>query len=778
MAKAYADWVTRSPELKGASQFIIDPPALYAAGIEPVYVPTRLPLGSPSAMNTRTTRVKNSVDVKMTADCIECAHTYPNIGTYVLVSGDSDFIHVINSLRAIGKRVIIIGVSWSTSRRLADQVDGLILYDIDVDPEHLPEPEPTPASTERSSRSNGGNRQQLSEVMRQIEEIVRSERQAGRTPLLTSLKQRIMRRVPGFDEKKLGFSGFKKLMLRTAEEGTIKLVTVGLVDWVIMADEPDPVEAHSEPGSDRGSVETVAADEEVVLDDQSRSEPTAVVETAAESDSAVSDVETTSTEAAGQPAEAGETDITPETLVAAETSSESDSLTVELPTETEASSDAGESEAMDEVAPPALSPELATALEETLAHLELPRGPGDGQDGRRINDLVIMADMLEHQAGITHVAFNFLLAQICEALHQGLEAEHPEITGRWGGRTYSRTYVTRLLRELGDKEIFLRDWHQERNEETGRTSRFRTFNLNRTHPLVREALISQWGPDTNTGAHEPEVAVEEAPEAPPEMETSDQLTAPTGEVAMEETVEEETPAPPARTARRRGGRRQSVSEATETSDQAVSEAEAPESVADEAVAAPPARPSRRRGRQLQTAEDVPQTSEQAPEQPGAEEAEPGESEVVEAAPARPSRRRGRQRQTAEEVPQTPEQASEQPSAEEAGSGESEVVEGAPARPSRRRGRQRQTAEDVPQTPEQVSDPSEAGASDLGGSEVVETPPARPSRRRGRQRQTAEEVSPSSEQVAGPSEAGASESAIAAVVEDPVPDAEPAPAAVD
>ena len=43
VAKAYADWVTRSPELRGASQFTIDPPALYAAGIEPVYVPTRLP---------------------------------------------------------------------------------------------------------------------------------------------------------------------------------------------------------------------------------------------------------------------------------------------------------------------------------------------------------------------------------------------------------------------------------------------------------------------------------------------------------------------------------------------------------------------------------------------------------------------------------------------------------------------------------------------------------------------------------------------------------------
>ena len=42
----------------------------------------------------------------MTADCIDTAHNFPNINTFVLVSGDSDFIHVINSLRAVGKRVL------------------------------------------------------------------------------------------------------------------------------------------------------------------------------------------------------------------------------------------------------------------------------------------------------------------------------------------------------------------------------------------------------------------------------------------------------------------------------------------------------------------------------------------------------------------------------------------------------------------------------------------------------------------------------------------------
>ena len=720
MAKAYADWVTRSPELRGASQFIIDPPALYAAGIEPVYVPTRLPLGSPSAMNTRTTRVKNSVDVKMTADCIECAHTYPNIGTYVLVSGDSDFIHVINSLRAIGKRVIIIGVSWSTSRRLADQVDGLILYDIDVDPEHQPAPEPVPAAADRSSRANGGNRQQLSDVMRQIEEIVRSERQAGRTPLLTSLKQRIMRRVPGFDEKKLGFSGFKKLMLRTAEEGTIKLVTVGLVDWVIMADEPDPVEAHTESTSERGSVETVAADEEVVLEDRTQPEPVEDAEVAAAANGVASEVDTAATEAAAQRPEEVETE-TP--AAAAETLSESDSVTTELPAETEASSNAAESDVADEVTPPTLSPELVKALDETLAQLELPRGPGDGQDGRRITDLVIMADMLEHQEGITHVAFNFLLAEVCGALQQGLEAEHPEITSRWSGRTYSRTYVTRLLRELGDKEIFLRDWHQERNEETGRASRFRTFNLNRSHPLVREALVSQWGPDTDAMVHEPESPAEETPEVPPVEDTMEEAPVSAGEA--------------------------------ETGAQA-----------EEAAPPPPARPSRRRGRRTQPADETSQTVDQSPS-----ETEAAEAQATEAAPAatrRPSRRRGSQRQASEETPQPPEQ-----DASVADGTAAEATPAPPARPSRRRGRQRQTAEETSPIADQVPSVDDAVEAQTTGTEVAEAtaaPPARPSRRRGRQRQSTEETLTSPVGEPGPD--------VVAGAEDSVPDAEPAPMAVD
>ena len=280
-----------------------------------------------------------------------------------------------------------------------------------------------------------------------------------------------------------------------------------------------------------------------------------------------------------------------------------------------------------------------------------------------------MADMLEHQEGITHVAFNFLLAEICGALQQGLEAEHPEIAGRWGGRTYSRTYVTRLLRELGDKEIFSRDWHQERNEETGRTRRFRTFNLNRSHPLVRETLVSQWGPDTDTIAPEPEASGEEAQETPPAqvttqvVESVDELEVSANGVEAEAAEEEVPPAPPARPSRRRGpsapkpprNRRN-----LRTRSPSLSGAE--ESAEEEVPPAPPARPSRRRGRQRPTSEEPAQSSGQVPSQPVAEE--PEAEEVPPATPSRAPRRRGRQRPTAEEAPQSLDPASSPPDAVE------------------------------------------------------------------------------------------------------------------
>ena len=539
VAKAYADWVSRAPELKGASQFINDPPALYAAGIEPVYVPTRLPVGS-SPDSFRTFRVKNSVDVKMTADCIECAHSYENISTFVLVSGDSDFIHVINALRTMGKRVIIIGVSWSTSRRLADQVDGLILYDADVDPVAAVEPAPA-TNGQATTRLASPTRRQLPDVMRVIEDIVRTERQAGRIPLLTSLKQRVMRRIPGFDDKKLGFSGFKKLMQRVSEEGNIKLVTVGLVDWTLMADEPEPEEVLTEASQEDvpEGVEATAASDQVEI-----------LESPSEESSSDEPEESLEAIPSGINGRSGESDVPPEELSPEEDIAEETEIPV--------------AEVVVEPAIP--EPELPTAVVEAIARLDLPKGADDQQEWNRVSDLIIAADTLEGQEGAAKVAFNFLVSQVCDALSQGLEAQDATINRHWG-QVYSRSYVTKLVRSLDGGGVFQRGWHTFKDEDTGRRKRQRTFNLDRSHVLVQQALQTQWGiyapppddslqhPEADAVAEEPvderpvneSVALvgqpEEGVEVPSEETPADESVALVGQ--PEEGVEapsEETPA--------------------------------------------------------------------------------------------------------------------------------------------------------------------------------------------------------------------------------------------
>jgi len=473
IAKAYADWVTRAPELRGASQFLNDPPSLYAAGIEPVFVPTRAP--SPNATNAngmRTGRIKNSVDVKMTADCIEIAHSYPNIGTFVLVSGDSDFIHVVNALRTMGKHVIVVGISWSTSRRLADQVDTLILYDVDVDPpETIAEPvepsvQPAEPAPDRTSAAD------LNDVIRAIEEIIRDERKAGGNPLLTSIKQRLVRRYPDFDEKKLGYTGFKRLMARAAQNGNVRLITAGLVDWAIMADEDIPEGAteatfsgfNARPGRRRGRLP------------RSRQEDQAP------------EPEPISAELDESPmVEDTDTDHEPDHQVvpAFTTNGQQD-----LEYESEASSDSPEGDSYTPSSPFADNQDLAQTLQEAISSLGMPTEPDDGQQADRVSDLIFMANTLEHQEGISHVAFNFLVSEICDALGQGIEAGHADITQRWG-QASSRTYVSKMLRSLSDGEFFLKGNHSWRDENSGQNRRRRTFNLNHDHSLVQQALAAR-----------------------------------------------------------------------------------------------------------------------------------------------------------------------------------------------------------------------------------------------------------------------------------------------
>ena len=529
VAKAYADWVTRAPELRGASQFINDPPSLYAAGIEPVFVPTRIPSTQASTANgMRTYRVKNSVDVKMTADCIECAHSYPNIGTFVLVSGDSDFLHVVNALRTMGKQVVIIGVSWSTSRRLADQVDSLLLYDKDVDP-LAPQPAVLPQHANRSSSTSQAQNEvpELAEVISAIEEIIRDERAAGGQPLLTAIKQRMMRRYPNFDEKKLGFSGFKKLMARAAEDGNIKLVHSGLVDWAILADEDvpegtteeSPAGVASRSSRRRGGrrrhggqrdLEATDSDDEAADDDTDSTDADEEMESVAVVPAFVDSLEETAatdfdipepaemTAADPAAAQTAENEVAVPWFDADEEAGAEPEFVADQPVEevedaqSEAESDAGTAEPDDVFGG---DHELAAAVQEVVASISLPDEPADGRNPERVSDLIVMADHLEHRQGARHVAFTYLVDEVCSALEQGLEAGNPQIARHWTD-VGAKDYVGKALRGLSDNGVFKRSiiaWRVD-----GQRRQRRIINLVRNNDLVERILTARLGPGANS----------------------------------------------------------------------------------------------------------------------------------------------------------------------------------------------------------------------------------------------------------------------------------------
>ncbi len=207
-AKAYANWQE--------GQHLRDPNDLYSAGIEPIYVPTVIlgftdsPDGAP--------RRKNSIDVKLAVDCVDASLSNPNIATFVLVTGDGDFVHLINTLRLRGKKVVVIGTSWSTSWQLTSSADYFLAYDVTVDP------------SSPSGAVKNGTSLSLDDALKALVDVVKYVREKGRPNVFAQVKLLLTSRLGNFDEQNYGFAKFKDFMKEAEKRGLIKTTTVGLID--------------------------------------------------------------------------------------------------------------------------------------------------------------------------------------------------------------------------------------------------------------------------------------------------------------------------------------------------------------------------------------------------------------------------------------------------------------------------------------------------------------------------------------------------------------------
>lgn len=116
ISRAYADWY-RYPRVTSA---------LYANAIEPIYVATYY---YDKDVGRTGRAIKNSVDMNLCIDAMKTLFTNPNIGRFVLVTGDRDFIPLVNSIRQQGKEVYIIGIGGAASTHLAQSADEFVFYE-------------------------------------------------------------------------------------------------------------------------------------------------------------------------------------------------------------------------------------------------------------------------------------------------------------------------------------------------------------------------------------------------------------------------------------------------------------------------------------------------------------------------------------------------------------------------------------------------------------------------------------------------------------------------
>src|SRR5207244_4719614 len=90
---------------------------LHEAAIELIEIPRRGQSG------------KNSADIRLCVDAMDLAYSKEHIDTFVVVSGDSDFSPLVSKLKELGKHVIGLGMTESTSDLLRDNCDEFIYYE-------------------------------------------------------------------------------------------------------------------------------------------------------------------------------------------------------------------------------------------------------------------------------------------------------------------------------------------------------------------------------------------------------------------------------------------------------------------------------------------------------------------------------------------------------------------------------------------------------------------------------------------------------------------------
>jgi uncharacterized protein (TIGR00288 family) len=172
------------------------------------------------------TSKKNATDLRMAVDAIELAFMRPEIGTFILLTGDSDFTSCVVKLKEYGKYVIGVGMRESSSDLLIQNCDEYYSYH-------------ALSGLTRTTVGEEAKEDPWLLVKKAAREMAKSN-DAMRTD---RLKQVMIEMDAGFDEKNLGYSKFSRFVSDAAGKGLIRLKKVENGQYEIMPADETPYAA-------------------------------------------------------------------------------------------------------------------------------------------------------------------------------------------------------------------------------------------------------------------------------------------------------------------------------------------------------------------------------------------------------------------------------------------------------------------------------------------------------------------------------------------------------
>ena len=182
---------------------------------------------------------KNGADINLALDALEMAFTHTHVNAFAIVSGDSDFIPLVNKLKEYGKTVFVVGGKAFTSTILQQNCHEFISFEslmADAPMMATPisqEPRQQRPRGDRPDRPERGDRRQrpapleLIQAMPLVERALQVLERRAVQPQLGLLKSTMLQLDPAFNERAYGAGSFSDFVEKLKRDEMVNVSGTG-----------------------------------------------------------------------------------------------------------------------------------------------------------------------------------------------------------------------------------------------------------------------------------------------------------------------------------------------------------------------------------------------------------------------------------------------------------------------------------------------------------------------------------------------------------------------